>query len=492
MSPKKRSVKRRVARKPPASGRKPTGRLTQRDIAISADELLAFQAHFESLLVRREQRDWFRFYMCGQLSNLERKTMEPLVLALLEADESLIRTAQHYLGQATWAIAPLLAQGQDLVAEWLGDSDGVVIVDGSGFPKQGTHSAGVVRQYCGHLGKIANCQQGVFLLYASRRGHAFLDQRLYMPAVWFTAEYQARRQACQVPVDLAFHTEPELGAAMMAALIQRAVVPFRWVTCDARYGEIPTFLDNIAALGKWYLAEVASDTRVGRRTPAVEPPGRGLLGRPRLHPRVKRTAPPPLAMRDLAKQIPTPHWHRHLVKEGSQGPQMAEFACLRVTAIRDELPGPRCWAVFRRNLGPEPEVKYFLSNAPTTCPLTEFVRVSGLRWPIELGLEESKGEVGMDHYETRTWLGWQHQMTHAILAHLFLVRLQLVIQKKSGTHYRASPSTDCAGHRGRSGTTGRHAGHSALSSAPKLRRLLLAPQTYARKSRPACAAAAQA
>lgn len=492
MSQRKRFMKRRVARKPPASGRKPTGRLTQRDIAASADELLAFQAHFESLLARREQRDWFRFYMCGQLSNLQRKTMEPLVLALLGADESLIRTAQHFLGQSPWAVAPLLAQAQGLVAEWLGEPDGVVIVDGSGFPKQGSQSVGVARQYCGHLGKIANCQQGVFLLYASRRGHAFLDQRLYVPALWFTAEYQARRQACQLPVDLAFHTEPELGAAMIAELIQRAVVPFRWVTCDARYGEIPTFLDKIAALGKWYLAEVASDTRVWLRTPLVEPAGRGLLGRPRIHPRVKRTAPQPLAMCDLVNQIPVAHWRLRQVKEGSKGPLMAEFADVRVTPIRDELPGQRCWAVFRRSVGPEPEVKYFLSNAPTTCPVAEFVRVSGLRWPIELGLEEGKGEVGMDHYETRTWLGWQHQMTHAILAHLFLVRLQLVIQKKSRAHHCSSPSTHCACHRGRSGATIRHAGHSALPSAPKPRRLLLTSQTNARKPGPDCAKAAQA
>ena len=109
---------------------------------------------------------------------------------------------------------------------------------------------------------------------------------------------------------------------------------------------------------------------------------------------------------------------------------MAEFACLRVTPSRDELPGPRCWVIFRRTLGPKPEVKFFLSNAPVTCSLAEFVRVSGVRWPIETGLEESKGEVGMDHYEIRTWLGWHHHMTLTILAHLFLVRLQLLFQKK--------------------------------------------------------------
>ena len=139
MSPRKRHVTRRASRRPPASGRKPTGRLTTRDIATSADELLAFQAHFDSLFARQEQRDWFRFYMCGQLSNLDRKTVEPMVLALLGVNESAIRTAQHFLGQSPWETVSFLEYAQGLVAEWLGEPDGVVIVDGSGFPKQGTH-----------------------------------------------------------------------------------------------------------------------------------------------------------------------------------------------------------------------------------------------------------------------------------------------------------------------------------------------------------------
>jgi SRSO17 transposase len=444
MSQRKLTSTHRASRTPPASGRKPTGRLTTQDIAASADELINFQAQFQSLFARQEQRDWFKFYMCGQLSNLERKTIEGMVLTLLGTDESVIRTAQHYIGQAVWDSEPFLEQAQHMIADWLGEPDGVVILDGSGFLKQGSHSVGVAPQYCGHVGKVANCQEGVFALYASRQGYAFLDKRLYIPALWFTADYQTRWQACGIPADLTFHTEPELGLAMITQLVQRAVVPFRWVTCDARYGEIPAFLDGIAAQAKWYFAEVAVDTRVWLRTPPVEPPGPGLLGTHRTRPRVKRTAPAPYAMGDLAALVPPNHWQRRKIKEGSKGPLMAEFACLRVTAIRDELPGPRCWAIFRRTLGPNPEVKFFLSNAPATCSLPEFVRVSGLRWPVETGLEESKGELGMDHYEIRTWLGWHHHMTLTILAHLFLVRLQLLFQKKSCADHCTIASAYCA------------------------------------------------
>ncbi len=480
MSKRKRRTNRRASRRPPASGRKPAGRLTRRDIATSADELLAFQAQFAALFARQEQRDWFRLYMCGQLSDLERKTVESMVLALLGVNESAIRTAQHFLGQSPWETESLLEHAQALVADWLGEPDGIVIVDGSGFLKQGSHSAGVGRQYCGHVGKVTNGQEGVFLLYASRRGYAFLDKRLYVLAEWFTADYHDHWTACGMPETLSFQTEPELGLDMITVLIERGVVPFRWITCDARYGEIPVFLDEIAALGKWYFAEVAADTRVWRRTPPVEPPGRGLLGRPRTHPRVKRTAPAPYEMRELVTQVPAAQWQRYVIKEGSQGPLVAEFACLRVTSIRDEMPGPRCWAIFRRTLGPKPEVKFFLSNAPLSCSRQEFVRVSGLRWPIETGLEEGKGEVGMDHYETRTWLGWHHHMTLSILAHLFLVRLQLVFQKKSCVDYRPSASTYRTGRRRRPCDIARYPGSATLSSAPELCGLSFPSQAHTR------------
>jgi len=491
MSQRRKRSNRRAPRKPPASGRQPVCRLTARDVVTSAEELLAFHERFKSLFARREQRAWSLLYLCGQLSNLARKTIEPIVLALLGAKANAIRTAQHFIGHGEWEAAPFLEQAQGLVADWLGEPDGVVIVDGSGFPKQGGHSAGVAWQYCGHLGKLANSQQGVFVVYASRRGHAFLDARLYVPEAWFTAEYGERWQACGMPETLTFQTEPALGLAMITTLVQRATVPFRWVTADEKYGENPAFLDGIAALGKWYLAEVAADTRVWWRTPLIEPPGPSLFGPPRTRSRVKRTAPAPYEMRELLAHLPRGAWQRRIIKEGSKGPHAAEFAVVRVTPVRDQLPGPRCWAIFRRSLGPQPEVKFYLSNAPTSCPLHEFVRVSGLRWPVETALEEAKGEAGMDQYETRTWAGWHHHMTHAILAHLFLVRLCQVLQKKSRADHRPSPSVDRACDRRRAHRLTRHLGYSALSPTPKLCRVSFAPQANTLTTEPTPVTAAQ-
>lgn len=490
MSKRNRRVACRISRRPPASGRKPR-RLTNQDMATSATELLAFHQQFQDLFQRREQRDWSLLYLCGQLSNLERKTIEPMVLALWGPDLNAVRTAQHFIGQGEWAWEPFLERAQGLVAEWLGEPDAVVIADGSGFPKQGKYSVGVAPQYCGHLGKVANSQEGAFVLYASRRGHAFVDLRLYLPERWFTADYQKRWQACGIPETLTFHTEPELSLEMITGLVQRGVLSFRWVTCDERYGEIPAFLDGIAALDKWYFAEMAVDTQVWLHRPAVEPPGPGLLGRPRLHPRVSRTAPRPQTLREVMHHLPASAWHLHLIKEGSKGPMVAEFAWIRVTPVRDKLPGQRCWAIFRRTLGPEPELKFFLSNAPTTCPPQEFVRVSGLRWPIETGLEEAKGEVGMDHYETRTWAGWHHHMTLSILAHLCLVRIQLVFKKKPGVDHRTSAATVGPGDRRRPHPSSRYPGGAGVSPAPKLRRFPFASQTCSGKAQRAIIQATQ-
>jgi len=478
MSKRNRHSTRRVSRRPPTSGRKPLNRLASQDVTASANEVLAFHQRFRDLFQRHEQRDWSLFYLCGQLSNLERKTIEPMVLALLGPDPNLVRTAQHFIGQGEWAWPAILERVQLLVANWLGEPDGIVVADGSGFPKQGQHSAGVAPQYCGHVGKVANCQQGAFVLYASRRGYAFLDARLYVPECWFTAEYHERWQACSMPDTLTFHTEPELSLEMITTLVERAMVPFQWVTCDEHYGENPAFLDGIAALNKWYFAEIAVNTRVWLHRPPVEPPGQGLFGAPRLHPRVRLTAPRPQTVREVMANLPSTAWHRRIIKEGSKGPLVAEFAWVRVTTIRDKLPGPRCWAIFRRTLGPDPEVKFFLSNAPTTCPPQELVRVSGQRWPIETGLEEAKGEVGMDHYETRTWMGWHHQMTQSILAHLCLVRLQLVFKKKSGVDDLPSTPTDRSGHRRGSRPLSRCPGRVGVSPTSKSCCLSFTPQTH--------------
>ena len=425
-------------RQPPASGQRPHS-VTRRDVMTAVKELIDYHHQFEQFFRRREQSDWSWFYLCAQLSNLERKTIEPMILFLLGALPTAIRDLQRFMSQSDWDGRPLILHLQTLVAKWLGEHDAVVIVDGSGFPKQGNHSIGVAPQYCGHLGKIANCQQGVFLAYVSRQGYSFLDERLYLPQKWFEADHRQRRQRCGLPATIHFQTESELALDMLQELNGRGIVPFQWVAYDESYGKNPTFLAATAALHKWYMAEIPSDTRVWLRTPPIEEPGRGASGRPRLYRRVRRSAPTPQEVRALILYLPKTAWHRHRIHEGSQGPLVAEFAILRVTPVQDRLPGIRQWLICRRSLGSQAEVKFYLSNAPSHCSIQELVRVSGLRWPIETALEEAKGEVGMDQYEIRTWLGWHHHMLQTFMAHLFLIRLRILFKKNSRLSPRHRP-----------------------------------------------------
>jgi SRSO17 transposase len=214
-------------------------------------------------------------------------------------------------------------------------------------------------------------------------------------------------------------------------------LPFGWVTFDEHFGRNPTLLDQIDRLGLCYLAEVPHDSRVWLARPATEvPPSRGK-GRHPSRERLVPGEPPPIPATRLAGQLPSEQWARYQIKEGAKGPLVAEFAFLRGVAVRDDLPGPDVWVVFRRSVGKPPELKVYLSNAPPATPHDALVRVSGMRWPVESAILECKDEVGMDHYEVRGWVGWHHHLTLSFLAHLFLVRMRVRLAQKGGGLNRA-------------------------------------------------------
>jgi SRSO17 transposase len=452
--------------------------LAPRDLEAMAEELVTYHALFHDLFQRREQREWSAFYLRGQLADLERKTVEPMVLALHGPEPAAVRAGQQFLGEGAWADGPVLARHQQLVAESLGEPDGIVIFDGSGFPKQGTHSVGVAPQYCGALGKIANCQQGVFAAYASRKGYTFLDRRLYLPEEWFDDAHAPLRQRYGVPAALQFQTEPQLALEMLRGLVEGAAVPFRWVVADEHYGMIPAFLDGVAAEGKWYFAEVPASTKVWMGEPPVEPAGRGPMGRPRKYARVAAGTANAQEVRQIAARLPARAWRRFTIKEGSKGPIEADFAFVRVTRARRGRPGLAGRLILRRSLTETPEVKYFLSNAPASCSQATLVRVSGLRWPVETALEEAKGELGMDHYEVRTWRGWHHHMTQTLLAHHFLVRMRLQLKKSPGVDLGPNSSVVSGRPASPPAERARGPGTRALLSDAQLRGLSLASPAH--------------
>ena len=248
---KKGTRQRRRLKTPPPSGRKPSLNLAPRDVEAMAEELVAYHREFHDQFQRREQREWSQFYQRGQLADIERKTVEPMVLALKGADRNAVRAGQHFISAGNLDDEATLQRHQELVAETLGGPDGVVIVDGSGFPKQGQHSVGVARQYCGVLGKVANCQEGVFAVYAGPQGYTFPDRRLNLPESWFAADHAARRKQCGIPETVAFQSEPALALEMLQGLAEREAVPFRWVTADERFGRDPVFPPSRTAGTRW-------------------------------------------------------------------------------------------------------------------------------------------------------------------------------------------------------------------------------------------------
>jgi len=401
--------------------------LRPEEVAALADELVHDHAACADLYYRKEQAHWGYKYLQGLLLPIERKSIEPMALALDGGD---VQAMQQFIGQGQWQDEAMLRQHWALVDETLGEADGVCIVDGSEFPKQGEHSVGVARQWCGRLGKVENCQAGVCTAYASRKGYTLLDRRLYLPDEWFDAAHRERWHKCGIPADTLFKTKPTLALEMLQAVVQAGTVRLRWVTCDEAFGREPTFLDGVAALQRWYYAEMPHATRVWLQRPATAVPAWTGRGRRPRKVRLVPGEPAPQRVDQLAAALPPEAWHPYLIKEGSKGPLVAEFAFQRGVAVRAGLPGPDVWIVWRRAVGEQPELQVYRSNAPAYTPVATLVRVAGMRWPIETACEESKGGLGLDHYEVRSWLGWHHHMTLCLLAHHFLVRARL--RRKKG------------------------------------------------------------
>ena len=405
----------------------PEWNLTEEDIHQMVDELERYYQDFKAAFERRDQAAHGWVYLKGLLSDLPRKVTERIALRFGVN----VRSLQHFMGQSTWRGEDLLKRHQALLVETLGEEDGIVLVDESGMVKQGGHSVGIARQWCGSVGKVANAQVGVYLGYASRKGHSFLNTRLFLPEEWFAETHQPLRRACGVPEKLSYQTKPEIGLELLENALQSGDLPFKWVTADALYGDSPVFRDGITALNKWYFVEVRCTTRIWQERPEIGvPPWKGRGRRPtRL--RLRNSEQKALQVDDLAQQLPPAAWVRAKIKEGAKGPLVCDFACLRVIEVRDGLPGQELWLVIRRNLDDPTEIKYYFSNAPADIDPAELVRISGMRWPVEIIFRTGKVEVGFDHYELRSWLGWHHHMLFAFLAHHFLVRMRIFFKKRA-------------------------------------------------------------
>jgi SRSO17 transposase len=375
----------------------------EEEIAGWPELFLAFHARFAPYFYRAEVRERSRAYLQALLDRVERKNGWQLAEAMGEADPN---GAQRLLYAAVWDADAVRDELQRFVAEAFGQPAGILVVDESGVVKKGEKSVGVAKQYCGAVGKVEQCQVGVYLTYASALGHAFLDRRLFLPEEWTTDA--ARCREAKVPEAVTFATKPQLAQAMLAHAFVLGI-PAAWVTGDEIYGSAPALRTSLEQRPCAYVLAVRSNEPLTVPPPVPKPRLVGLLE---------------TAASAVAKVKPEV-WERHSAGAGSKGERWYDWAWLPLAEAAPT--GWRKWLLVRRSLD-DSELAYYRVFAPEGTSLETLVHVAGSRWTIEQCLEEAKGEAGLDQYEVRHWHSWHRQITLSLLAHAFLAWLRLRTQ----------------------------------------------------------------
>lgn len=382
------------------------------------EHLTGFLQRYLPLFYRQEQRDLATLVIQGRLSGLERKTSEPIAH---QAGRHR-KPVQHFVGAGAWDDEAVMAERRHHVAQELGDPDAVLVVDSSGFPKKGSASCGVARPWCGRLGKIDNCQVGVFLSYAARGGHAPLDRRLFLTQDW--AADRKRRRQTHVPKEVVFQEKWRIGLDLLDR--SGPDVPHGWVVGDDEFGRATEFRAQLRLRHERYVLDVPANTLV--RALAERPDG-------------KR---PPFERAEVwAARQPASRWKTITIRGGEKGPLTVRALKRRVqTKDDDGHVGPSETLVVIRSPGAEPKTWYTVSNARRRERLPTLVGVHGERHRIEEVLQEGKGEVGLAHYEVRGWVGWHHHMTLALLALWFLTLERRQLGKKNTGPNAAAGAAD--------------------------------------------------
>ena len=389
-----------------------------------------FHAYFGPLFGRRESRDHSRHYLQALLvQSGERRNAENLS----ETVPASARAMQRFLTEAPWDDDLVTGHLQEYLGPRLEHAEAVWVLDGSDFPKQGRKSVGVARQYCGRLGKVANCQAGMFLAYISPLGRALVDKRLYRPESWTSDS--GRCDAAGVPAERRrYRSKTELALEMVARALERDHLKAGWVAGDDAFGMSPSFRNGLAALGMRYVLDVPAGFTAWPTEPEWTSPAYQGCGRPR---KPKLVGGQRQTMAERSDELPQDAWREITVAQGSQGPRTYSFSAQRVRPTSKRKPDEIHWAVYRRNLdGSEP--RYYLSNAPEDTPLETLAYVSGSRWRIETEFETEKSDVGLDEYETRTWAGWHHHVALCLLGGAFLLSLQQAWGEKDAATHEAA------------------------------------------------------
>lgn len=393
------------------------------------ERLSTFLDPYLASLGRREQREHTLAYLRGLVSDLERKNVES-VAYLHDLDR---QGLQHFVGQSSWDHGPMLIELNRQIGESLGEEDGVIVFDPSGFEKDGKDSVGVQRQWLGRFGKVDNGQVGVYLGYVTRKGHALGDVRLFLPQEW--AKDRVRRKKCGVPKEIRFRTRQELALEMLQE--RGGLLPHTWIAGDDEMGRSSRFRAALRDLGERYLLAVPSNTTI--RDLEVAPPAYSGSGR---MPKV-----PFLQVARWCEALAPRDWTQINVRDGEKGPLEIQILKRRVQARTERRHvGPEeLLVVTRRKEGNGWHTDYYLSNASSDTPLEELARVAKAEHRIEDASKRAKSEAGLADYEVRGWQGWHHHQTLSLMATWFLTRETMRGEKiHTGPDGSIDARVDCA------------------------------------------------
>ena len=392
------------------------------------NRLEAFAQPFAASLPSPESRAHSHTYLAGLLSDVERKNAESIAYRY-DLDRQVI---QRFIGEVDWDHEPLIDELVRQVATTIGQADAVLVFDPWAFPKKGTASVGVQRQWCGRLGKVDNCQVGVFLGYVTDAEHALVDFRLYLPRGW--VDDKKRRKKAGVPKGVRYRTRHELALEMLER--HGPVLPHGWIAGDDEMGRPAWFRQRLARDGQRYFLAVPSNTTIRDLEEPV--PDYGGRGR---HPKA-----PFRGVRSWCQALPAKEWTKLTVRDGEKGPLEIEIIARRVESKVDRrvVGFEETLVVVRYVDGGVLKHDYDLSNAPRDTPLSEFARVAKASHRIEDGLKRSKSEAGLSEYQVRNWRGWHHHMTLSLVASWFLVS-ESRRGKKGGPSVDGAPGEDGTG-----------------------------------------------
>ena len=377
------------------------------------DRLLTWLEPFESAFGHVAQRGAFRRYLLGLLSDSPRKSMSAMLARV--SDPGSYQAFQHFLTHAPWDAERVWRQ----LRKHLPARSGVLILDGTGFPKQGTHSVGVARQYCGTLGKIGNCQVAVTAALWTGAQAWFLGARLYLSEAWLTP---AQRAVARIPDTVRFQEKWRLALTLIRQ-VRAAGVGVTAVLADAEFGDNSTLRDYLHRADLAYAVGVSATLTVFKGTPALVPPRPTRRGRPRSRPTLPADVGP-IAVQTLAASWPAQQWRTIRWRNTPRGREWhSHFAAVRVTpahAWRQRRLPPEVWLLAEQDGGATPRIKCYLLHLPATASLRALVQLAHQRWVIEQQYQELKDELGLDHFEGRSLPGWERHVALAALAYTFL------------------------------------------------------------------------